>query len=45
MNLIGAYRNSGFEAVADAVSEFFEQRQDLQRPGVAFGGWIPNRPK
>ena len=37
MNLIGRYRNSGFEAVSDAVSEFFGRRQDLQRPGVAFG--------
>ena len=37
MTLIGRYRNAGFEAVADAVSAFFGQRDDLQRPGVAFG--------
>ena len=37
MTLIGRYRNAGFEAVADAVSTFYGQRDDLQRPGVAFG--------
>ena len=37
MTLIGRYRNGGFEAVADAVIEFFGRREDLQRPGVAFG--------
>ena len=37
MTLIGLYRNGGFEAVADAVIEFFDRREDLQRPGVAFG--------
>ena len=37
MTLIGRYRNGGFEAVADAVIEFFDRREDLQRPGVAFG--------
>ena len=37
MTLIGRYRNAGFEAVADAVSAFYGQRDDLQRPGVAFG--------
>jgi hypothetical protein len=37
MTLIGRYRNRGFEAVADAVTEFFGRRGDLQRPGVAFG--------
>ena len=37
MQLIGRYHNAGFEAVADGVMEFFERRQDLQRPGVAFG--------
>jgi len=37
MNLIGRYRNSGFDAVADAVSEFYGRRSDLRRPGVAFG--------
>ena len=37
MMLIGRYRNAGFEAVADAVTEFFDRREALQRPGVAFG--------
>ncbi len=37
MQLIGRYHNAGFEAVADGVIDFFERRQDLQRPGVAFG--------
>ncbi len=37
MQLIGRYRNAGYEAVADGVMDFFERRKDLQRPGVAFG--------
>ncbi|MDX8385127.1 MAG: 2OG-Fe(II) oxygenase [Gallionella sp.] len=37
MKLIGSYDNAGFEALADAVMDFFARRQDLQRPGVAFG--------
>ena len=37
MTLIGRYRNGGFEAVADAVTEFFGRRGGLKRPGVAFG--------
>jgi hypothetical protein len=37
MNLIAAYRNAGFEALADGVMAFFERRPDLQRLGVAFG--------
>lgn len=37
MQLIGSYRNAGFEAIADGVMDFFDRRQDLQRPGVAFG--------
>ena len=37
MQLIGRYKNAGFESVADGVMDFFERRQDLQRPGVAFG--------
>ena len=37
MNLIAAYRNAGFEALADGVMAFFDHRPDLQRPGVAFG--------
>jgi hypothetical protein len=34
MRLIDRYQNSGYEAVADGVMDFFERRQDLQRPGV-----------
>ncbi|MDH5361226.1 MAG: 2OG-Fe(II) oxygenase [Gammaproteobacteria bacterium] len=37
MQLIAHYRNAGFEATVDAVMEFFDRRQDLHRPGVAFG--------
>jgi len=37
MKLIGQYQNAGYESVADSVMDFFERRQDLQRPGVAFG--------
>jgi len=37
MELIGRYRNDGYKAVADGVMDFFNRRQDLQRPGVAFG--------
>ena len=37
MQLIGRYHNAGFESVADGVMDFFERREDLQRPGVAFG--------
>ncbi len=37
MNLIGQYSNAGFEAVADAVADFYGRREDLRRPGVAFG--------
>ena len=37
MQLIGRYRNAGFESVADGVMDFFDRRQELQRPGVAFG--------
>ena len=37
MQLISQYRNAGFEATADGVMDFFDRRQDLQRPGVAFG--------
>ena len=38
MQLIGHYHNAGFESVADGVMDFFDRRQDLQRPGIAFGG-------
>ncbi len=34
MQLIARYRNAGFEATADGVMDFFDRRQDLQRPGV-----------
>jgi len=37
MDLIGRYHNTGYEAVADGVMDFFDRRQDLQRTGVAFG--------
>ncbi len=37
MQLIGRYRNAGFESVADGVIAFFDKRKDLQRSGVAFG--------
>ena len=37
MQLIDRYQNPGYEAVADGVMDFFERRQDLERPGVAFG--------
>ncbi|MCK5665235.1 MAG: hypothetical protein KAI17_17225, partial [Thiotrichaceae bacterium] len=37
MQLISRYHNAGFESVADGVMDFFEKREDLQRPGVAFG--------
>jgi hypothetical protein len=41
MRLIDRYQNSGYEAVADGVMDFFEQRQDLQRyaPGEGFRQW------
>ena len=37
MQLIEHYQNSGYEAVADAIMDFFDRRKDLQRPGVVFG--------
>jgi hypothetical protein len=37
MNLIAAYRNAGYAALADGVMAFFDRRPDLQCPGVAFG--------
>ncbi|MCS5586428.1 MAG: 2OG-Fe(II) oxygenase, partial [Gammaproteobacteria bacterium] len=37
MQLISHYQNPGYEAVADGVMDFFDKRQDLQRPGIAFG--------
>ena len=44
MNLIGRYCNAGFEAVADAVTEFYGRREDLRRAGVAFGAQGDNEP-
>ena len=37
MELIARYSNAGFEALSEGVMAFFDRRQDLQRPGVAFG--------
>ncbi len=37
VNLIAAYRNSGFEAVSDGIMAFFDRRVDLQRDGLTFG--------
>ena len=37
MQLIADYRNKGFEAVADGIMTFFDQRTDLHRTGIAFG--------
>lgn len=44
MTLIAAYRNAGFEALANGVMAFFERRPDLQRPGVAFGPGAADEP-
>ena len=44
MNLIGRYCNAGFEAVADAVTEFYGRREDLRRAGVAFGAQGDHEP-
>ena len=37
MELIGKYKNSGFETIADGVISFFDRRKDLQTKGIAFG--------
>ena len=37
MELIGKYKNSGFEAVSDGVISFFDRRKDLYTSGIAFG--------
>jgi len=37
MELIARYRNAGFTALADGVMAFFDRRDDLRRPGIAFG--------
>ncbi len=38
MRLISSFRNTGYEALAEGIGEFFDRRSDLQRPGNAFGG-------
>lgn len=40
MYLIRAYRNPGYDALADGVMAFFERRSDLQTSGVAFGSGV-----
>ena len=37
MELIGRYKNSGFEAVADGIISFFDRRKELHTNGIAFG--------
>ena len=37
MQLIRAYRNPGYEALADGVMAFFDRRSDLHSSGVSFG--------
>ncbi len=37
VELLARYKNSGFEAVAEGVMEFFDRRPDLHRRGQAFG--------
>ena len=37
MQLIRAYRNPGYEALADGVLAFFDRRVDLHSSGVSFG--------
>ena len=44
MNLLATYRNAGFEALADGVMAFYERRDDLRRPGVAFGPGAKSEP-
>ena len=39
MQLIDRYQNAGFEAVAEGVMDFFERRDDLQRPWRGFRPW------
>lgn len=36
MKLIGRYKNTGYEAVANGIMDFYDRRTDLHRPGVAF---------
>ncbi|MDA1247496.1 MAG: 2OG-Fe(II) oxygenase [Cyanobacteria bacterium] len=44
MNLLATYRNAGFESLADGVMAFYERRDDLRRPGVAFGPGAKSEP-
>ncbi|WP_094556939.1 2OG-Fe(II) oxygenase [Synechococcus sp. 1G10] len=37
MRLIATYRNPGYDALAEAALGFYARREDLRRPGVAFG--------
>ena len=36
MELIGRYKNSGFEAVADGVISFFDRRKEFNTYGITF---------
>lgn len=38
MELIATYCNAGLCQLADAVCDFYDRREDLQRPGLSFGG-------
>ena len=44
MKLIARYHNSGFVAVADGVTSFFQRRIDLHTPGIAFGSDLDKKP-
>jgi len=37
MELIGKYKYSGYEAVADGVISFFDRHKDLHTNDIAFG--------
>ena len=37
MELIGKYKDSGFEALADGIIYFFDRSEDLDTNGIAFG--------
>jgi hypothetical protein len=45
MQLIGTFRNAGYEALADGVMAFFDRRPDLQRRGVAFAAQADDQPQ
>ena len=42
MDLIGSYKNKGFEALSDAVMSFFDRRTDLHHNGISFGNLLDN---